>query len=59
MELCEHGDLKTYLEHAGRVPEDEARTLAAQVLAGLAMMHEAGFAHRDVKPAVSTPFTDS
>lgn len=54
MEYCEHGDLKRYLESAKTIPEDEARDVASQVLCALAMMHQEGFAHRDVKPAVST-----
>lgn len=54
MEYCEHGDLKRYLESAKTLPEDEARDVASQVLCALAMMHQEGFAHRDVKPAVST-----
>ncbi|KAH8905838.1 kinase-like protein [Coniochaeta sp. PMI_546] len=51
MEYCEHGDLKRYLESAKTLPEYEARDIASQVLCALAMMHQEGFAHRDVKPA--------
>ncbi len=58
MEYCEHGDLKRYLESAKTLPEDEARDVASQVLCALAMMHQEGFAHRDVKPAVSTEEND-
>jgi serine/threonine protein kinase len=54
MEYCEHGDLKKYLADNNHVlPESQVQEIIAQVLAGLAMMHEAGFANRDVKPAVS------
>jgi serine/threonine protein kinase len=54
MEYCEHGDLKKYLADNNNVlPENQVREIISQVLAGLAMMHEAGFANRDVKPAVS------
>ncbi len=56
MEYCEHGDLKRYLESTKLLPEDEARDLASQVLCALAMMHQEGFAHRDVKPAVGNDF---
>ncbi|KAH7022324.1 kinase-like domain-containing protein [Ilyonectria destructans] len=50
-EFCEHGDLRAYLKNVGRLPEDQAQDIAAQVLGGLIMMHKAKFAHRDIKPA--------
>lgn len=53
MEFCEHGDLRKHLEIVKTMPEDQAKDVAFQVFAGLAMMHEAGLTHRDVKPAVS------
>lgn len=54
MEYCPHGDLKKYLlDHGGRLPEDQVKDIASQVLAGVVMMHRAGFANRDIKPAVS------
>ncbi|KAJ5186705.1 Tetratricopeptide-like helical [Penicillium cf. viridicatum] len=53
MEYLEIGDLFTYLHKKGPVPplpEIEAKEIAYQVLDGLSMMHENGFAHRDLKP---------
>lgn len=54
MEYCEHGDLRKYLQTVKTMPEDEVKVVASQVLGALEMMHEAGYTHRDVKPAVST-----
>lgn len=53
MEFCEHGDLRDYLRCHGRLPEVEAQDITRQLLVGVSLMHEAGFAHRDIKPAVS------
>ena len=52
MEYCENGDLKKYLSDVKRLPEDQAQDIASQVLSSVALMHEEGFAHRDIKPAV-------
>jgi serine/threonine protein kinase len=54
MEYCENLDLGTYLKEKKRLSERDAWDIASQVLGGLTMMHENGFAHRDLKPAVST-----
>ncbi|KAK4649699.1 uncharacterized protein QC761_121350 [Podospora bellae-mahoneyi] len=51
MEYCEHGDLRRYLQTVKTMPEDEVKVVASQVLGALEMMHEAGYTHRDVKPA--------
>ncbi|KAK4231632.1 kinase-like domain-containing protein [Podospora fimiseda] len=51
MEYCEHGDLRKYLDDVGKMPEDHVKEVTSQVLAGLAMMHEEGFAHGDLKPS--------
>lgn len=51
MEYLEHGDLQRYLTRP--FPEPEAQHIASQLAEGLAFMHANGFAHRDLKPAVS------
>jgi len=50
MEYCSGGSLANLLEH-GRI-EDETviQVYALQMLEGLAYLHEAGIAHRDIKP---------
>ncbi|KAK7408671.1 hypothetical protein QQX98_009139 [Neonectria punicea] len=54
MEYCELGDLQNYLYNSPnqRLPEGEIQEIAHQVLAALSQMHDEGFAHRDLKPAV-------
>ncbi|KAK3315977.1 kinase-like domain-containing protein [Apodospora peruviana] len=49
-EYCEHGDLGKYLLDHGRIPDSQVQAIIMQVLTGLSFMHEAGFAHRDLKP---------
>ena len=50
MEYCSGGSLASLLEH-GRI-EDETviQVYALQMLEGLAYLHQAGIAHRDIKP---------
>lgn len=50
MEYLPYGDLQQYL--ISRLSEDEARTIAKQILDGLVYMHQNKFAHRDLKPQV-------
>lgn len=50
-EYCDHGDLNHYLRKFKTLSEKETQEVTLQVLGGLSLMHEAGFAHRDVKPA--------
>jgi calcium/calmodulin-dependent protein kinase I len=52
MEYLEYGDLHHYLLESPPLPEQEAGDITFQILEGLAFMHENGFAHRDLKPAV-------
>lgn len=52
MEYCSYGDLNNYLQEHKTLTEKETQEVTLQVLGGLSLMHEAGFAHRDVKPAV-------
>jgi calcium/calmodulin-dependent protein kinase I len=51
MEYFPYGDLHNYL--GSPLPESEGQNIVAQVLEGLNFMHQNGFAHRDLKPAVS------
>jgi len=45
------GDLADRLAAQRRVPEEDLRTLAAQLCGALAAAHRAGVVHRDVKPS--------
>ena len=59
MEYHPHGDLNKHLTR--RLPEDETRIIAGQLLEGLNFMHRNSFAHRDLKPhniMVVTPGPD-
>lgn len=58
MEYIEKGDLETNLAPtSGKVSEAEAREISGQILLGLKFMHAESFAHRDLKPQVSShPF---
>ena len=51
MEYLPAGDLHKYL--SSPLPEMEAQHIVFQILEGLHFMHDNGFAHRDLKPAVS------
>jgi serine/threonine protein kinase len=53
MEYCEDLDLGRYLRTYECLPEEEVKEITYQLLVGLVFMHESGFAHRDLKPAVS------
>lgn len=48
MEYLKYGDLQQYL--AKPFPEPEVRQIVLQVVKALQLMHESGFAHRDLKP---------
>ena len=54
MEFLPHGDLQDHLSALSTLPESEVQQISFQVLEGLAFMHENDFAHRDLKPSVST-----
>jgi calcium/calmodulin-dependent protein kinase I len=54
MEYLEKGDLTNYLKTP--LPVLEAKQIAVQILEGLYHMHDQGFTHRDLKPAVSNPW---
>ena len=51
MEFFSEGDLSRYL--GSPFPEQEAQSIAAQILEGLQFMHRHNFAHRDLKPDVT------
>ncbi len=50
MEYLPDGDLHQYLNSS--LSESEGQLVVFQILEGLNCMHEHGFAHRDLKPAV-------
>ncbi|RKL33071.1 hypothetical protein BFJ72_g10087 [Fusarium proliferatum] len=50
MEYFPDGDLYAYIRDHRRLTDDECSHIISQLLSGVAVMHEAGFAHRDVKP---------
>ena len=52
MEYVLYGDLDKHLSSG--IMESGARQIASQLLDGLRIMHENGFTHRDLKPAVSS-----
>lgn len=51
MEYLEHGDLQKHLLRP--IGEKEAKEITKQLVEGITFMHSEGFAHRDLKPAVS------
>ena len=53
MEYFPEGDLYIYVRDHPRLTEEECSHITSQVLSGVAIMHEEGFAHRDIKPQVS------
>ncbi|MGW7539547.1 serine/threonine-protein kinase [Streptomyces sp. NPDC054770] len=50
MELVEGDSLHRVLAQAGSLPAEEVALIAAQAAAGLAVAHEQGIVHRDIKP---------
>nr|CEG02322.1 unnamed protein product [Fusarium pseudograminearum CS3220] len=50
MEYFPTGNLHSYIETYEGLSEGECQQITSQVLSGIALMHEQGFAHRDVKP---------
>ena len=51
MEFVDGPTLASYLERRGRLPVDDAISIADQVLAALDAAHSHGIVHRDVKPS--------
>lgn len=57
MEFCEYGDLGGYLRRrGGRFSEMDAQETTRQIFQALEIMHDLGFTHRDLKPAVCLPY---
>ncbi|WP_217552387.1 serine/threonine-protein kinase [Streptomyces sp. GbtcB6] len=50
MELVEGDSLHRVLAQMGSLPAEEVARIAAQAAAGLAVAHEQGIVHRDIKP---------
>eukprot|EP01028_Stygiella_incarcerata_P009401 TRINITY_DN444_c0_g2_i1.p1 TRINITY_DN444_c0_g2~~TRINITY_DN444_c0_g2_i1.p1 ORF type:complete len:979 (+),score=280.63 TRINITY_DN444_c0_g2_i1:125-3061(+) len=51
MEFIENGSLQGLVKKCGKLPEQLAGIYVAQVLEGLAFLHEEGVIHRDIKGA--------
>ncbi|KAL5363914.1 kinase-like domain-containing protein [Aspergillus floccosus] len=49
MEYLELGDLHHYLQDKAPLSEPDAKDISYQILDGLCLMHDNGFAHRDLK----------
>jgi len=54
MEYIPIGDMLKTLEQNYRWNERDTRVVIEQLLHGLAVMHNAGITHRDLKPEVCT-----
>ena len=55
MEYFSQGHLRRYLEVERS--ESEAKVVIRQILEGLVVIHLEGFAHRDLKPKVTSPLS--
>ena len=50
MEYVPGGELSTYLQSNGRIPEDMVKTITRQVVHALRYLHKRRITHRDIKP---------
>lgn len=49
IEMCDGGDLNTYVESNGPLPEDQARHFFWRIMESILYIHNLGVAHRDIK----------
>lgn len=49
MEVADGGELFDWIAHGGRFEEDLARYYFTECIKGIQAVHQAGFAHRDLK----------
>lgn len=52
MEYIAHGDLSQYMIDYSVKAKSEAQAISMQILEGLAVLHQRGICHRDLKPQV-------
>ena len=50
LEYCPGGELFDYIVDRERLNEDKSRSFFRQIVVGVAFIHEAGYAHHDLKP---------
>jgi serine/threonine protein kinase len=50
MEYVAGGELSTYLQMQGKIPEDMVKSIARQILHALQYLHKRKITHRDIKP---------
>lgn len=51
LDLCEGGDLNWHLQELGTFSEEQAKFYTAQIIMGLAHIHDKAMVYRDLKPA--------
>ena len=54
LEYLPLGDLQHFMKDSPAFDEEAVRRITGQLLEGIAFMHDSGFAHRDLKPGVSS-----